>query len=159
MAYQSPEQIAATVLVPLGFKLVNRTLLPFRFTDKDGNAFQAMADFYHEDLDIWVEIKANHLNGKTSKVNAERAYNRIETSKLQKYPTYYQTRHQWNHAAPKQALVQSTIGAPQYVIAFTQHPDDETLTRLTKQGIQAYSLARFASMFELQLACSKNDGN
>jgi hypothetical protein len=153
MAYQTPEQIAAAILAPLGFTLVNSTLLPYSFKDKDGTVFQAMADFHHTGLDLWVEIKANHLNGKTSKANAERAYERIEPDKLRKYPTYYQTRHQWNHAAPKQALVQSTIGAAQYVIAFTQPPDDETLTRITKQGIQAYSLTRFASMVELQLAC------
>jgi hypothetical protein len=151
MAYQTPEQIAAAILIPLGFILVNRTLLPFSFKDKKGEAFNAMADFYHAGLDLWVEIKCSHLNGKTSEVNARKALARIEPAKMSRYPTFYQTRHQWNHSSVKQALVQSTIGAPQFVIAFTQQPDEETLGRIEKQGIQAYSLTRFASMIELQL--------
>jgi hypothetical protein len=127
--------------------------MPYWFNDKEGVAFQAMADFYHAGLELWVEIKCDHLNGKTSKANAEKAYNRIESAKLRKYPTFYQTRHQWNHSRVKQALVQSTIGAPQFVIALTQRADEETLARIGKQGIQAHSLTRFASMVELQLAC------
>jgi hypothetical protein len=111
-----------------------------------------MADFYHAGLELWVEIKCDHLNGKTSKANAEREYSRIEPDKLRKYPAYYQTRHQWNHAAPKQAIVQYAIGAPQFAIVFTKQPDDETLTHIHKQGIHAFSLARFASMIDLQLA-------
>jgi hypothetical protein len=69
------------------------------------------------------------------------------------HATYYQIQHQWNHAAPKQAIVQSAVGAPQFAIVFTKQPDEETLARITKQGLQAFSLARFASMIELQLAC------
>lgn len=153
MAYQSPEQLAQAKLTPLGFTLVNRTLMPYSFVDKEGTKFQAMADFYHAGLDLYVEIKCDHFNGKTSKANAERAYARIEPDKLRQYPTYCQTRHQWNHAAPKQAIVQSTIGSAQFAIVFTKEPDAETLGRITKQGIQAYSLARFASLIDLQLAC------
>ncbi len=153
MAYQTPEQLAEAKLLPLGFTLVNRTLLPFSFTDKDGVAFNAMADFYHAGLDLWVEIKCDHLNGKTSKANAEKAYNRLEPDKLRKYPTFCQIQNQWNHAAPKQAIVQSTIGSPQFAIVFTKTPDAETMGRITKQGIHAYSLARFASMIDLQLEC------
>jgi hypothetical protein len=154
MAYQTPEQIASEVLTPLGFNLVNRTLMPYSFTDKDGQAFKAMADFYHPLLDLYVEIKCNHLNGKTSKANAELAYNRIEPEKrFGSNKTYYQIRHQWNHAAPKQAIVQSVITPQQFVIAFTKTPDDETVKRIEKQGIQAHSLKRFAGMIHLQLAC------
>ena len=151
MAYQTPEQLAQAKLLPLGFTLVNCTLMPFQFKDKDGVAFNAMADFYHAELDLYVEIKCDHLNGKTSKANAEKAYARLEPDKLRQYPTYCQTRHQWNHAAPKQAIVQSTIGTAQFAVVFTKEPDAETLGRITKQGIEAYSLARFASLIELQL--------
>lgn len=150
MAYQTPEQLAAARLTSLGFALVNRTLLPYSFTDKDGTVFNAMADFYHAELELWVEVKCNHLNGKTSKANAERAYNRIEPEKLRKHPTYYQIQHRWNHAAPKQATVQSGIGAPQFAVVFTKQPDADTLGRIGKQGIEAYSLARFASLIELR---------
>jgi hypothetical protein len=151
-----PEQYAASVLIPLGCIDVSRTLLQVEFTDKEGKPFSAMADFYLPALDLYIEIKHSHLNGKTSKANAERAYNRIEPAKLYgKYMTYYQTRNQWNHAAPKQAIVQATIGAPQFAIVFTEHPDDATLARIGKQGIEAYSLSRFASMIRLQLACQK----
>ena len=153
MAYQTPEQLAQAKLVPLGFTLVNRTLMPFSFTDKEGTKFQAMADFYHAGLDLYVEIKCNHLNGKTSKANAEKAYNRIDADRLRKHGPYLQIQNQWNHAARKQAIVQSTVGSSQFAIVFTKEPDAETMTRITKQGIQAYSLARFASLIDLQLEC------
>jgi hypothetical protein len=160
MAYQTPEQLAAAVLTPLGFCLVNRTLMPYSFTDKDGETFNAMADFYHPVLDLYVEIKCNHLNGKTSKANAERAFNSIEPAKrFGPSKTYYQIHNQWNHAAPKQAIVQSVIRPQQFVIAFTKTPDDDTLKRIEKQGIQAHSLKRFASMIQLQLAVSSSLGD
>jgi hypothetical protein len=153
MAYKTPEQIAAASLTPLGFVLVNQSLMPYQFVDKAGTEFNAMADFYHPGLDLYVEIKCDHLNGKTSKATAERAYDRVDLVRKAKYPTFYQTRNQWNHAAPKHAVVQTTIGRAQYAIAFTGRPDEETLSRLTKHSIEAYSLERFASLIELQLAC------
>jgi hypothetical protein len=134
----------------------NLNRLPYQFSDKEGVAFGAMADFYCPGLDLYIEIKCSHLNARTSKAKAELAYNRVEPAKrFGKNATYYQTRHQWNHAAPKQAIVQSTVGAPQFAIVFTQQPDDATLDRIAKQGIEAYSLSRFASMIRLQLACQK----
>ena len=154
MAYQTPEQLAEAKLLPLGFILVNRTLMPFQFTDKDGVAFDAMADFYHAGLDLYVEIKCNHLNGKTSKANAEKAYNRLDPDKLRQYPTFCQIQNQWNHAAKKQAIVQSAIGPAQFAFVFTKEPDAETMGRITKQGIQAYSLERFACLIDLQLECN-----
>ena len=153
MAYLTPEQIAAAVLVPLGFILVNRQLLPWSFTDKEGQTFNAMADFYHAGLDLWVEIKCKHLNGKTTKANSEKAYSRLDPIKLAKHSAYYQIQTQWNHSSVKHALVQSTIGRAQYAIVFTQQPDEDTLARITKQGIQAFSLERFAGMVDLQLNC------
>lgn len=48
--------------------------------------------------------------------------------------------------------VQSVITPQQFVIAFTKTPDDETVKRTEKQGIQAHSLKHFASMIQLQLA-------
>jgi len=89
MVYQTPEQLAAARLTSLGFALVNRTPLSYSFTDKEGTVFNAMADFYHSELELWVEVKCNHLNGKTSKANAERAYSRVDPDKLRKHPTYY----------------------------------------------------------------------
>lgn len=156
MAYKTPEQIAEATLTRLGFILINRKLMPYSFVDKDGTVFGAMADFFHPALELYVEVKCNHLNGKTSKENAERAYNRIEPAKLYgSHAAYYQVQHQWNHAAKKQVLVQSVIGAPQFAIVFTKEPDAATLARIEKQGLQAFSLSRFASMIELQLACQQ----
>jgi hypothetical protein len=154
MAYQTPEQIAATALSPLGFLPVNNVIMPYQFVDKDGTNFRAMADFYHPDLDLYVEVKCNHLNGKTSKMNAEKAYNRIDPVRLRKSPTYHQIQTQWNHAAAKQAVVQSTIGHPQFAVVFTKEPDEATIKRIEKQGIQALSLKRFVSILTLQLAVS-----
>lgn len=152
MAYQTPEQIAAARLAPLGCIDVSKTRLPLSFTDKEGIPFNAMADFYHPGLDFHIEIKCSHLNGKTSKSKAELAYNRIEPAKrFGKFASYYQVQHQWNHAAAKQAIVQSTIGAPQFVIVFTKQPDEATVKRIEKQGIQAYSLSRFAGLLAMQL--------
>jgi hypothetical protein len=94
------------------------------------------------------------LNGKTSKESADAAYDRVDVSKRYgKHATYYQSQHQWNHVAPKQGIVQATIGAPQFAVVFTSEPDEATHARIGKQGIEAYSLSRFASMIELQLAC------
>lgn len=149
-----PEQQAASVLTRLGFVYRHGKLMPFEFLDKENAPFSAMADYYHPALDLYVEIKHDHLNGKTSKASALRAYNALDPAKLYgKHARYYQTRNQWNHAAPKHAVVQTTIGRAQYAIVFTGQPDEETLGRLAKQGIEAYSLYRFASMIELQLAC------
>jgi hypothetical protein len=105
-------------------------------------------------LPLYVEIKHSHLNGKTSKESADAAYDRVDVSKRYgKHATYYQSQHQWNHVAPKQGIVQATIGAPQFAVVFTSEPDEATHARIGKQGIEAYSLSRFASMIELQLAC------
>lgn len=128
-----------------------RQTYALHFVDKEGLEFGAKADFYHPDLDLYIEIKDSHLNGKTSKTKAKNAYDRIEPYRLRQSPTFHQTRNQWNHAAPKQAIVQSTVGSPQFVIAFTGNPDAETLDRIEKQGIRAFSLVRFAGMLRLQL--------
>lgn len=37
MAYKTQEQIAAEVLIPIGFILDNGTLLPYSFADKEGH--------------------------------------------------------------------------------------------------------------------------
>jgi hypothetical protein len=126
------------------------------FADKDGRVFNAMADFWHPDLDLYVEIKHSHLNGKTSKTTAENAYDRIEPAMLYgKHASYYQIQAGWNHAAAKQAIVQSKIGAPQFAAVFTKQPDNETLKRIERQGIQAYSLRRFAGIVGLQLSVTQ----
>ena len=153
MSYKSPEQKVADVLLPLGFIHQNNKFMPYTFVDKESTEFRAMADFYHPGLELHIEIKDSHLNGKTSKAKAENAYNRIEPFRLRQSPTFHQTINQWNHAAPKHAIVQSTIGSPQFAIVFTGMPDAETLGRIEKQGIHAFSLNRFTSMIELQLAC------
>lgn len=154
MSYQTPEQIAGATLLSLGFKLVNATPMPYRFVDKENTEFGAYADFYHPHLDLFVEIKHSHLNGKTSKATAERAYDRIEPERRYgKHAAYFQTRNQWNHAAQKQAIVQAAVTRRGYAIVFTSTPDAETLTRIEKTGIQAFGLSMFASIIELQLAC------
>lgn len=151
MTYKSPEQRAADVLIPLGCLHQNDKLMPYTFRDKDDREFGAKADFYHPGLDLYIEVKDSHLNGKTSKSNAEKAYSRVDPDRLRKAPRYYQIQNQWNHAAPKQAIVQSTIGSPQFAVVFTGNPDSETLKRIEKQGVQAFSLYRFAGMLQLQL--------
>jgi hypothetical protein len=155
MTYKSPEQKAADLLLPLGCIHQNDKLMPYTFVDKERREFRAMADFYHPGLDLYIEIKDSHLNAKTSKSNAEKAYDRIEPFKRTgRYARRYQIQCGWNHAAPKQAIVQSTIGSPQFAIVFTGNPDEGTLARIVKQGIQAYGLKRFASLLELQLEVS-----
>jgi hypothetical protein len=154
MSYQTPEQIAALQLEPLGFVNCNKTILPYAFRDKDKEFF-AMADFYHPELDLYVEIKHSHLNGKTSRRTADAAYARIEPWRLQKYSTHCQIQTQWNHSATKHAIVQSTIGAAQYVVVFTKEPDDETMKRILKLGIHAYSLDWLVKKLKLQLFTKK----
>lgn len=154
MSYKSPEQKAAELLIPLGCIHQNDKLMPYTFFDKEGVEFRAMADFYHPGLDLYIEIKDSHLNAKTSKSNAEKAYNRVDPGRLRKALRYYQVQNQWNHAAMKQAIVQSTIGASQFAIVFTGKPDTQTLQRITDKGVDAFSLGRFASLLQLQLAVS-----
>ncbi|MEM8514494.1 hypothetical protein RCH14_003844 [Massilia sp. MP_M2] len=152
MAYKSPEQKAADVLLPLGCIHQKNTYLPFSFVDKEDREFPAKGDFYHPGLDLYIEVKHSHLNGKTSKTKAENAYNRIEPFKRTgRYATHYQIQSGWNHAASKHAIVQSKIGRAQYAIVFTEEPDEETISRIEKQGIQAFSLSRFVGMLQLQL--------
>jgi hypothetical protein len=57
-----PEQHAASVLTPLGFVFVHGTRMPYKFIDKEDEPFSAMADFYHPALNLYVEIKFDHLN-------------------------------------------------------------------------------------------------
>lgn len=154
MAYKTPEQKAAEILIPLGFIHQNDRLLPYSFFDKEDTEFRAKADFYHAGLDLYVEIKDNHLNGKTSKIKAMNAYNRVEAARLQKCASYFQIQNQWNHSAAKQAIVQVKIGSPQFAVVFTREPDDETLKRIKKQGIQAFGIKRFSGIIKLQLAAS-----
>jgi hypothetical protein len=42
----------------------------------------------------------------------------------------------------------------QFIILFTGKPDAETLQQIHRQGIQAFSLIRFASILKLQQDCS-----
>lgn len=154
MAYKTPEQKAAEILIPLGCIHQNDKFMPYSFVDKEGREFGAKADFYHPGLELYIEIKDSHLNGKTSKANAEKAYSRVDPGRLRKAPAYYQIQNQWNHAAAKQAIVQSTVGQPQFVIIFTKEPDADTLSRISKQGIRAFSLKRFASLLDMQLKVS-----
>jgi glutathionyl-hydroquinone reductase len=84
MTYNSPEQKAAEVLLPLGCIHQNDTLMPYSFFDKEGREFSAKADFYHPGLELHIEIKDSHLNGKTSKANAEKAYSRVDPDRLRK---------------------------------------------------------------------------
>jgi hypothetical protein len=156
MSYKSPEQKAAEILIPLGCIHQNDKLMPYSFIDKEGREFGAKADFYHPVLELYIEIKDSHLNGKTSKANAEKAYGRVDPDRLRKAPRYYQIQNQWNHAAPKQAIVQSTIGSAQFAIVFTGKPDKETLNRILKQGIQALSLSRLEGILQLQFAFGKD---
>lgn len=152
MSYQTPEQIAESKLQPLGCINQNQTYLLGIFKDKTGAEFRAMADFYHSGLGLHIEIKHDHLNGKTTKANAESAYRRIEAWRVRKSPTYYQTRNQWNHAAKKHAIVQSTLGRNKYVVAFTKTPDEETMKRIERDGVEAYSLVGLARILQVQLA-------
>lgn len=156
MTYKSPEQKAAEILIPLGCIHQNDKLLPYSFVDKEGREFAAKADFYHPGLDLYIEIKDSHLNGKTSKSNAEKAYSRVDPERLRKAPRYYQIQNQWNHSAAKQAIVQSTIGQSQFAIVFTKEPDESTLMRIQRQGIFAFSLKRFAGIVMLQLDFAKD---
>jgi len=128
--------------------------MPYSFVDKEGRDFGAKADFYHPGLDLYIEIKDSHLNGKTSKSNAEKAYSRVDPDRLRKAPRYHQIQNQWNHAAPKQAIVQSAIGSSQFAVVFTGKPDSETLRRIEKQGIKAFGLRRFTGLLQLQLEVS-----
>lgn len=155
MVYKTPEQKAAEILIPLGCIHQNDKLMPYSFIDKEGREFGAKADFYHPGLELYIEIKDSHLNGKTSKANAERAYSRVDPCRLRKAPPYYQIQNQWNHAAAKQAIVQSVVGSPQFAIVFTGKADDATVARIAKQGISAFSLSRFAGMLQLQLEFQK----
>ncbi|WP_323142802.1 hypothetical protein [Massilia phyllosphaerae] len=152
MTYQSkPEATAAKALLPLGFIPCNNDLLPFAFEDKSG-PFNAMADFYHPEWDLYVEVKDRELNAKTSKATAEAALARVDPARYHKAPTYYQIQNGWNHAAVKQGIVQSTIGGPQYAVIFTGKPTDKTIELIEKRGIRALSLARFVSIVQLQQA-------
>lgn len=153
MTYLSkPEATAAKALLPLGFIHCNQKLLPFTFEDKNG-PFNAMADFYHPQWELYVEVKDRELNAKTSKATAEAALARLDPARYCKAPTYYQIQNGWNHAALKQGIVQSTIGHPQYAVVFTGKPTDKTVKLIEKRGIRALSLSRFVSLVKMQQAC------
>jgi hypothetical protein len=126
----------------------------------DLNGFNHKRAPESEALKTMVAMSVNpnedsHLNARTCKSNAEKAYDRTESFKrTERYARNYQIQCGWNHTAPKQSIIQSTIGSPQFVIVLTENPDEGTLARSVKQGIQAYGSKRFASLLEPQLKVS-----
>lgn len=140
----NPEQLAGPVLAKYGFIPCHDEFFPVAFTDDDGAEFRAKPDFYHPIYGIYIEVKDNHLNGKGSQLTARNARNSADPWRVQKYPTYYQIQCDWNHSATKQAIVQQTLTPAKFMVVFTGTPDEKTLKRIIKSGLQAYSLDKFS---------------
>lgn len=137
------EQKAAPVLATFGF-IPCQDFFPVTFQDKDGKEFRAKCDFFHPELNIYVEVKDKSLNSKTSKATADKAMARLDPARYAKSPTYFQCENQWNHSASKQAIVQHHLGPAQFMVVFTGKPDDATLKLIEKRGIDAYGLEKFS---------------
>lgn len=138
-----PEQLAAPVLARYGFTPYQDQFFPVTFYDADGAEFRAKPDWYHPELGIYIEVKDSHLNGKQTKKTAKNARKNADPWRVQRYPEYYQIQCDWNHSATKQAIVQHELSPARFMVVFTGNPDEDTLKRIEKSGLQAYSLKRF----------------
>lgn len=105
------------------------------FEDKEGTTFYAKADFYNADFGIYLEHKDGKLNSKTTKRTAEVALSRIEPWKMQRYSTYYQHEHGWNHSKKKQFIVQGKMTPQNMVICFAKPPTYKEAAEYVKAGI------------------------
>lgn len=138
-----PEQLAAAVLLPLGWIHASNTYFPrkFEFRDSNGELFHAMPDFYHPLYCKYIEVKDNSLNGTKTKRTADTNYNNAISNRKYKNLTYPQIKYQWGHSAHKQSIVQSEIGANDFMVLFTGKPDAKNIKRVINAGLHAISFA------------------
>lgn len=108
--------------------------LPITFTDANGVAFKAKADFYDHITDTYIEVKNRQLNNYKTKQDS---LNRQQVLRQRRgYLTQLeQLQTGWNHSLYKQLIVQQTLAllGIKYLVVFYKP------TKLTKQSINKMS--------------------
>jgi hypothetical protein len=147
------ERKASEVLFPLGFVLSNDKAFPRHFKDKNGEVFQAMPDFFHPELGIYVEVKDRSLNDKGSRSEARNACANASDWFKRKHPCLHQIRNQWSNSAEKVAITQQALGAENLIVVFVRSleaggtREKETWQLIEEKGIIACDLKYFPRMY------------
>lgn len=151
MLYDSKLELSsADYLLSLGFHRVSHFKEDFTFTDKFGDNFRALPDFYNPVTGLYIELKGCKLNSKTGKSKAENAMKRFENSAL-KFPVsanarrYAQLRHGWNHSKYKQRIVQTALSPLNFVVVFDRAIPSDDYIHYCKLGLHVCTLKSLPS--------------
>lgn len=111
----------------------------YTFHDIDGAPFKAKPDFYHPELECWIEFKCHQLNNKKTKQLADESHQKQINYKGRDC-TKYQLDHAWNHSLFKQAKVQSSLRAvnKRMIVVFKDGTKLTTtsINKMKQQGIE-----------------------
>jgi hypothetical protein len=134
------EAKAAALLEPLGFVLCNDQRLQHTFADSNGATFYAMADFYHPELGLYVEVKNSETNTMKTKAQAERGM-------TNSYNTRPEITHSWSNSTVKHAIVQEELTPDNYIVLFMGKVTDKVKKRIINNGLHAVSEKGFKVWF------------
>jgi hypothetical protein len=91
---------------------------PFTFYDSEGTPFNASPDFYCSERNIVIELKGKQLNTAKTKYKSDAEILNKRRRFGDKYLTFYQLKHGFNHSLYKQGTVNRTIRASNYQYQF-----------------------------------------
>jgi len=111
------------------------------FIDKNGEAFRAKPDFWHQQYDIYIEYKPCELNNKTSKRAAENKMHSQAMYRGGRLTRHDELLHSWSNSAYKQSIVQERLGYLNFVVCFEKNPTFKEAKFYEKRGIRWCTLA------------------
>ena len=140
----------------LGFVRCNSYFLqgskPRQFSDKTGRTFPARQDWLHLASGIPAESKFCVLNAKTTKASSEAAMTRARAYRVlqgQADSTSLarsdQLKHQWNHSAYKQAIVQKELTPYGFLVFFETPPTFEEMVSYVSKGLFPIAMSAIPS--------------
>jgi len=121
---------------------------PVTFTDSKGQSFPARQDFYGEDLNLSVEVKAADLNPVKNKASSNKqiADKRVYRS-FNNQPLLLKDwlDFGWHHARRKQCIVQHKLTPQNFIVAFVKPPSIDAARTYTKDRLVFMPLSAIPS--------------
>lgn len=154
------ERRIAPTLQSLGFVRCNDYFRldgsPRQFRDKEGAPFCAKPDFWHPELNLYVETKAGTLNSKTTvRTAASAEAHRHEYCRIQgrAFNVGDMFATQWSHSKVKQATVQRALTPQHLIIVFERPVPYEQMLKYKAAGLVAIHLGALPSFLRYIRLC------
>lgn len=123
----------------------------YTFHDANGSPFRAKPDFYHPELQCWIEFKCHRLNNKETKQESDYAYNQQAPHKrTPKGLDFLRLEVGWNHSLHKQAKVQSALKAmgKRMIVVFKDGTKmGHSVKKMKQQGLEWFYEEDFRHSF------------